>query len=613
MTRPRGRDFAVVLAALVALASSGCAATAVTAPSAPEAAATAPTATDGAAAQEEATLAALRARPPEVIDARTRPEPHPVIPIGTKLTAYIGPRFLTGEEFVPEARVVVADESGRVRALLRALPNPNPYTTVTLPGALAVAGLHDAHLHIEGIGMARENLDATTSRSAADLKKAVQAFAGAHPALSVIRGRGWDQSRYPKQAFPTWQDLEGATTKPLLLTRVDGHAVVVNKVLLDAAGITAATPDPAGGRILRDKAGAPTGVLVDNAIDLLTPHLPKATAADHERWLGAGLVACADAGLVAVHDMGMSLDAFRVLQTMAARGPLPVRTFVYLDGSDDAAYDVLGSVTATDTLALMGVKIYADGALGSRGAALLADYSDEPGHKGLLLMEPAQIEKRIVQAHAKGFQVAVHAIGDRANRIVIELLEKHQRQDIRDRLEHAQVLAVEDMARLYGPRITASMQPTHATSDMRWAEARLGKARLPGAYAWKRLWDSGTAVAFGSDAPVEDVRPAWGIYAAITRQDHDGQPSGGFTPDERLTLDQTLRAFSRHAAWAVNLERHAGALTPGMFFDVSVFDIDAAAQPPAAWLKARPVGTVVGGLLRLSPSSSSPAVSPASP
>ncbi len=550
----------------------------------------------------------MRARPPEVIDARTRPEPHPVIPIGTTLTAYIGPRFLTGEDFVPEARVVVADESGRVRALLREIPNPNPYKTVTLPGALAVAGLHDAHLHVEGIGMAVENFDASSYKTAAALGPAVAAFATQNPKLTFIRGRGWDQSRYPKQAFPTAKDLAGASL-PVMLSRVDGHAVVVNQVLLDKAGITKDTPDPAGGRVMRGSDGAPTGVLIDNAIDLLNPALPKATPADHERWLTAGLAACADAGLVAVHDMGMSVDAFAALRVMEAKGPLPVRVFVYLDGSDDAAYDVLGTVKATDTLALMGVKLYADGALGSRGAALIDDYSDEPGQRGLLLTEPALLEARIKKAHDKTFQVAVHAIGDRANRLVIDLLEKHHRDEIRDRLEHAQVIAPSDIPRLYAPRITASMQPTHATSDMRWAEARLGKDRLAGAYAWRSIWNTGAALAFGSDAPVESERPAWGIYAAITRTDHSGQPSGGFLPEEALSQAQALRAFSRHAAWAVNLERHAGALTPGMFFDVSVFDIDAAAATdagdPAAWLRAKPVATVVGGTIR-TPAATSP-------
>lgn len=561
------------------------------------------------AAPGDADVVAMRStmppQPPGGVDARTRPEPHPTIPVGRRLTAYVGPRFLTGEDFMPEARVVVADEQGRVRALLRALPAPNPYETVTLPGALAVAGLHDAHLHLEGLGMARENLDASDTRSARALRDAVGAFVVSHAGIAVVRGRGWDQSRYPKQAFPTWQDLDGATALPVYLTRVDGHAALVNKVLLDKAGIRKDSPDPAGGRILRDGRGEPTGVLVDNAMDLVTPHLPPATDADHARWLAAGMTACADAGLVAVHDMGMSVAAFRALQALAQKGPhpaLPVRVYVYLDGSDDDAYALLGSVAPTEHLAIMGVKLFADGALGSRGAALLEDYSDEPGHRGLVLLDRATLERRVTQAHDKGFQVAVHAIGDAANRVVIDVLTAHHHERLRDRLEHAQVLSLDDIPRLYGPRITASMQPTHATSDMHWAEARVGAARLPGAYAWRRVLDTGAALAFGSDAPVEDVRPAWGIYAALTRQDHGGAPAGGFTPDQRLTQAETLRAFSRHAAWAVNLERHSGALTPGMFFDVSLFDIDAAAATdagdPKAWLRARPVATVVGGTVR---------------
>jgi predicted amidohydrolase YtcJ len=571
-----------------------------------------PTATPDPVHAEQAALAV---RPPEVVDARTRPEPHPVIPVGTRLTAYIGPRFLTGEDFLPEARVVVADEGGRVRALLRELPSPNPYTTVTLPGALAVAGLHDAHLHIEGLAQAKENVEVSSARNPADLKSAVVAFAKAHPDVAVVRGRGWDQSRFPGQRLPTAADIDGATPKPVLLTRVDGHAALANHALLAMAKITKDTVDPAGGKIERDSKGEPTGVLVDNAIDLVTAHLPKATAADHERWLVNGLAQCADAGLVAVHDMGMDPAAIPVLKKLDDAHALPVRVFVYLDGANDDAWPLLGSFPATDTLQIMGVKLYADGALGSRGAALHDDYSDDAGNRGLLLTDPAVLEQRIERAHAGNFQVAVHAIGDRANSLVIDLLTKHHRIDIRDRLEHAQVLKLDDIARLYAPRITASMQPTHATSDMRWAKDRLGEQRLQGAYAWKRVVDAGVALAFGSDAPVEDVRPTWGIYAALTRQDHDGKPPGGFTPDQRLDQATTLRAFSRNAAWAVNLERHAGALTPGMYFDVSLFDADAAAATvagtPSAWLKANVVGTVLSGTLRTpSASASAPSHTP---
>jgi predicted amidohydrolase YtcJ len=560
------------------------------------------TAVDVEAGAADVDTAALAARPADVIDARTRPEPHPVIPLGTRLTAYVGPRFVTGEEFVSEAHVVVADEFGRVRALLRDLPSPNPYPTITLPGALATAGLHDAHVHVEGMGQAKENIDLTDVVKAADLKKRVADFAAAHPDVAVVKGRGWDQSRFVGGAFPTWRDIDGATALPVVLRRVDGHAALINKVLLERAKITKSTPDPDGGRILRDAAGEPTGVLVDNAMDLVASFLPAPTDADRERWILAGLDAAADAGLVAVHDMGMSVASAKVALRLDAERKLPIRLFVYLDGTEDAAYGFLGTQKNSERLFFMGVKLYADGALGSRGAALLDDYADEPGKRGLLVTPPDELERRIVQVHDRGYQAAVHAIGDRANRVVVDLLTKHHVVDIRDRLEHAQVLSLDDIPRLYAPRITASMQPTHATSDMRWAEARLGKERLKGAYAWRRMLDAGNALAFGSDAPVEDVRPAWGLYAAVTRQDHDGNPAGGFTPDQRLTQAEALRSFARDAAWAVNLERHAGALTPGMYFDVSLFDVDAAAQTdagdPKAWLRAKPVGVVVGGTLR---------------
>jgi predicted amidohydrolase YtcJ len=369
------------------------------------------------------------------------------------------------------------------------------------------------------------------------------------------------------------------------------------------AGITRETSDPAGGKILRDQSGAPTGVFIDNAIDLVAQKLPAPKASDLERWIVEGLAACADVGLVAVHDMGMSLDAVRVLMKLDDEHELPLRVFAYLDGTDAAAYDLLGSRPASDRLAIVGVKLYADGAMGSRGAALLEAYADDAGNAGLLLTEPKELEKRIARAHAKGFAVAVHAIGDRGNRIVLDAMQRAPAPaGVRDRIEHAQLVAPSDFARFALQHVVASMQPTHATSDMRWAEERVGPQRVTGAYAWRTMLSHGTALAFGSDAPVEDERPALGVYAAITRADSDGQPAGGFMPAQKLTQTQALAAFASGASFAVAREQHLGALTPGMFFDVTLFADDAARKTDAgdatAWLRTRPVGTVVGGVLR---------------
>jgi predicted amidohydrolase YtcJ len=559
----------------------------------------------------DAPIAAPEAEPARTVvdadnlDARTRPEPHPVIPLGQQLTAYVGPRFLTGEEFVPEARVIIADETGRVRALLQSRPASLPYPVVELPGALAVAGLHDAHVHIEGIGEQAEQIDLVGVKSIGELRSRIANFAKKHRDVPVLVGRGWDQSLWPSARFPTLADLVGVSPKPMWLERVDGHAGLANDALLKRIGITNDTTNPTGGRIERDSKGVATGMLIDAAMALVQPALPVPTDDDHKRRLTAGLLACARAGLVAVHDMGMSPTTFQQLRALDAAGAVPLRVFVYLDGTDDASYSLLGTVAATERVRLMGVKLYVDGALGSRGAALHADYSDAPGQRGLLVSTEAALLARVQQAHRSGHQAALHAIGDAANHLALDVLTKAHDDRVRDRVEHAQLLSDIDVPRFVAMQITASMQPTHATTDMRWAEARVGQQRLSGAYAWRSLWDSGAALALGSDAPVENIRPAWGIHAAITRQDHDGKPPAGFLANQRLSQPEALQGFARMAAYAVNQERHMGALTPGMAMDLTFFESDAAAATdagdPRAWLRTQPVATMVQGRLQLIP------------
>lgn len=534
-----------------------------------------------------------------------QPSPHPDIPVGKSLTAYVGPRFLTGDALLPEARAVLVDETGRVRALLRNAPAAGLYPVVTLPGALAVPGLHDAHVHLQGIGRAVDDVDLQGVRSAAEARARVAAWAAAHPDAAVIHGRGWDQTLFPNAAWPSWRDLEGADVRgrAIMLRRVDGHAAWVNKALLDRAEITRRTPDPRGGKILRDASGDPTGVLVDNAMDLAARPLPPPSMADEERWLVAGMAAAADAGLTAVHDMGMSARAARLLLRLDGEGKVPLRVFVYLDDTDPEVPALLDEQPRSARVTFMGVKLFADGAMGSRGAALLDDYHDEPGNRGLLLLEPAALRARVAAIHKRGLAAAVHAIGDRGNRVVLDAMAAHPAPPgVRDRVEHAQLLHATDIARFAALGVTASMQPVHATSDMRWAEQRVGPGRIAGAYAWRSLLDAGARVAFGSDAPVEDVRPIYGIYAALTRQDLDGQPSEGFLPAQRLTQHEAVAAFSAGAAAAVGMEQVLGALTPGMFFDVTLLRDDAAARTaagqPKAWVETVPTATIVAGALR---------------
>ena len=516
----------------------------------------------------------------------------------TLVRIYTGPVFWTGDPTTPAAAAGAGARAGRVLELYGETPDDTPWPVITLPGELALPGLHDAHLHVMGIGKLREQAVLNEAASATEAAALAQRWAETHPEAQIIRGRGWDQSRWPGGAFPTWRDLEGVTDRPVYLRRVDGHAAWCNRAMLDLAGIDAGTPDPAGGRILRDKRGQPTGVLVDNAEDLLDPVLPDPTAAERERRLLAGLHACADAGLVAVHDMGESPETADVAQRLADEGRLPIRLFVYLEGTKDESMGALRRYEATDMFRVMGMKYYTDGALGSRGALLLDDYSDEPGHRGLAVTAADELTAKVDEVHRRGFQCAIHAIGDGGNRMALDAIEFAQRDEAppwrRHRVEHAQVVALEDFARFLSLGAVASMQPTHCTSDMRWAEDRIGPERAKGAYAWRTFLDLGVPLPFGSDAPVESWDPLPGLYAAVTRQDSHGRPAGGWYPEQRLTWDEAVRAFTADAAFAVGQEAELGRLSVGHFFDCTVLAADPR-RDARVWLSTHVAAVFVAG------------------
>jgi len=477
----------------------------------------------------------------------------------TAVRIYAGPMFWTGDPDMPEAAAIAVDRDNRVLELYGEVPEDTPWEIIHLPGALALPGLHDAHLHVSGIGKLREQVLLNDAITVVDAAARTQAWADEHPDAQIIRGRGWDQSRWPGGDFPT-------------------HAAWLSRAMLDLAGITRDTVDPDGGRILRDTDGEPTGILVDNAIGLLDDVLPKPTLGERERWLLAGLNACADAGLVAVHDMGQSPITAAISQDLADKGLLPIRLFVYLSGDDERTLEVLGSHRATDLFRVMGVKYYADGALGSRGALLLDDYSDEPGHRGLAVTSGAELSDHVAEVHRRGFQTAIHAIGDAGNRMALDAIAFAQRGEVnpqrRHRVEHAQVVHPDDFARFVSLGALASMQPTHCTSDMRWAEDRVGAERVKGAYAWRTFRMLDVPLPFGSDAPVEDWNPLPGIYAAVTRQDADARPTGGWRPEQRLSWAEAVGAFTHDAAYAVGREADLGRLSVGYIFDCTVLADD---------------------------------------
>ncbi len=521
---------------------------------------------------------------------------NPVENVDATMRIYTGPVFWTGDAELPQAEAVAVDATGRIVEVYAQTPKGSPWPIIKLPGAFATAGLVDAHLHVSGIGRRSEQVALESAGSAAEAAALVQAWIEDHPEVSVVRGRGWDQSRWPDREFPSWRELEGVSSRPMVLRRVDGHAAWINRTMLDLARITRDSPDPDGGRILRDAAGEPTGVLVDNAVDLLDPVLPVPTDADRERWLLAGLNACADVGLTAVHDMGQNTATCDIAERLAIAGRLPIRLFVYLEGSEDDTMAAMSRYAPHPNFMVQGMKYYTDGALGSRGAALLAVYDDEPTQRGLLVTDPMELERRVDMVHRRGFQCAIHAIGDRGNRTALDAIHKAQYGALgrRHRVEHAQVVHPDDFARFVAEGAVASVQPTHCTSDMRWAEQRLGAERVKGAYAWRTFVDAGTHLPLGSDAPVEDWNPMPGIYAAITRQDVEGHPDGGWFPEQRLTWQEAVAGFTAEAAYAVHREEDLGRIAPGCFFDVTVMDIDPRNEP-TAWLKAVPTAVFVGG------------------
>lgn len=478
---------------------------------------------------------------------------------------------------------------------------------VGLVGRTAVPGLSDAHMHLAGLGIRRSGVDLVGTQSVDDIKQRVAEAVKNAKEGEWILGRGWDQndwatSRRRRARFPSARDLDKvAPNHPVVLTRIDGHAIWVNSKAMAAAGVTRRTKSPRGGKIIKSR-GRPQGIFVDNAIGLIRSKMPPFTPEQMERAILLGQKECLAAGLTHVQDMGASPESIAVMKQLDEAGKLRLRVYVMHDGDAKDLGEVLsdGPIFAegNQRLTVRGVKFYMDGALGSRGAALFEAYSDDKRNKGLLVTEPDEYEARVRLAAKNGFQVATHAIGDRANRIVLDTYEKvfgAEASAQRPRVEHAQILAVEDIPRFASIGVIASMQPTHATSDMPWAEARVGPDRIKGGYAWQSLLTANATVAAGSDAPVEDISPLLGLYAAVTRQDMFGSPEGGWIPAEKMTPKQALEAFTKGAAWAAFREDEAGTLAPGMAADVTVLDQNPLTAGEIELAQTQVMLTIVGG------------------
>jgi predicted amidohydrolase YtcJ len=481
---------------------------------------------------------------------------------------------------------------------------------VDLRGATVIPGIIDAHAHLLGLGNTLQRVNLAGSTSYDEVIDRVKAWAKDVPPGKWILGRGWDQNRWPNKEFPTHDALSRAfPNNPVVLTRIDGHALLANARVMEIARVTAATIDPSGGRIVRLASGAPSGVFVDNAKNLIERSIPAPTRADNRKAILAAIAEANRWGLTGVHDAGESAATIGIFEELARAGNHKLRNYVMLSdpGEPDSArtlrnpYIARGPQSALydGHLWIRAIKLYADGALGSRGAALLAPYSDEPTNSGLLVSKPEHILAWAEAALRLGFQVNVHAIGDRGNRIVLDAfdsaLRKNPKADHRFRIEHAQVLSPQDIPRFARLGVIPSMQATHQTSDMRWAEARVGPQRIRGAYAWRSLLNTGVVIPNGTDFPVEEVNPLLTFHAAVTRQDPTNWPAGGWYADQKMTRQEALQSMTLWPAYAGFQESVLGSLTPGKYADFVVLDRDIMQVPDTEILGARVISTWIGG------------------
>ncbi len=475
---------------------------------------------------------------------------------------------------------------------------------VDLGGRTVIPGMVDAHAHLLGLGQSLRNVDLVGARSYDEVIARVVAFAKGQPDGTWILGRGWDQNDWGDTRFPTHEALSRALPNhPVWLTRVDGHAGLANAAALRAAGVTAASADPSGGRIERTTTREPTGVFIDNAKSLVERAIPAPSREDTRRAISAAISESHRWGLVGLHDAGESRATIDLLEEMAKAGQLPFRLYVMV-GDDSAAiahYLARGPQSGLygNHLWIRAFKLYADGALGSRGAALLEPYADDPNNRGLLLTAPAHIQDVARRALRAGFQVNTHAIGDRGNRVVLDAYDAALRAtptaDHRFRVEHAQILNHDDIPRFAELGVIPSMQAVHQTSDMYWAGSRLGPGRLLGAYAWRSLLNTGVVVPNGSDFPVEAVNPLLSFHSAVSRQDAENWPVGGWMPEQRMTRDEALKAMTIWPAYAGFQEATMGSLSPGKLADFVVLDRDIMTVPERDILGTSVLATYIGG------------------
>jgi predicted amidohydrolase YtcJ len=507
----------------------------------------------------------------------------------------------------PEAQAVAARGSliaavGGDREIL-ALAGPQT-RRIDLAGRLVLPGLIDAHGHIRSLGEQIANLDLRGAARVEEIARRVAARAAELPPGEWVTGGGWDQNLWPGERFPDHRPLtEASPDRPVWLSRIDGHAGWANRAAMRVAGVTRQTPDPPGGSIERDARDEPTGVFIDNATDLIGKALPVPTRERIKSWILLGLKRCVEAGLTEIHDAGVTGEEAAAFHELADAGQLPLRVYLMLGGMGGQPLEQLLDrpplINYRDRLTVRAVKLMIDGAMGSRGAVFFEDYADDAGNKGLFVMSAEAVEKAAGLALRRGYQVCTHAIGDRGISLTLDAYEKAlaavPADDPRMRIEHLQCVRREDVSRLKRLGAIASMQPSHATSDMYWADERVGAERGQGLYAWRWVLDAGLTIAAGSDFPVDPERPLVGIHSAVTRQDLKHWPEGGWHPEQKMTLEEALRAYTAGAAYAAFEENTKGRIAPGFWADLTVVTRDLRAIPPEEIPDAGIAFTIIGG------------------
>ena len=509
----------------------------------------------------------------------------------------------TTNDGIVEFTVLVFDDAGRVVAtgdadLLEQHPDARK---VDGQGRTVLPGLVDAHAHVAGLGFLKTSLDLTGVASVDDAVAAIAQYRTDKPHTRWITGRGWNQVLWPVKEFPTVAHIDAVVSdRPVWLRRIDGHAGWANSVALEQAGIDNDTPDPVGGKIIRDDNGRATGVLIDKAMSLVQRHVPKPNKAEGRAAIRAAVDTLLSEGMTSVHDAGIDIENAEIYMSMADDGDLGMRIYAMTGGAGDVL-DAIGKpiyAYGNDRLEIASVKLYSDGALGSRGAAMIEPYSDDPENRGLPFWTQQELDAMVEKANNMGFQVGIHAIGDLGNRMSLNAFEKAQGgkpSPLRNRIEHSQIVTLDDIPRFAELGIIASMQATHATSDKNMAEDRIGPERILGGYVWRRMLDAGVAVANGSDFPVELSNPFHGLYAAVTRQGRDGEPEGGWYADQALTRAEALHSFTLAGAFAARQEDRLGSLEPGKWADFIVIDRDYFTVPAAQIDDIVVLETWVGG------------------